>query len=318
MNIVVTGAGGFIGSCLIEYLSSYRNLNIIAIDKDFSKKHQFKDKVEKIEANIKDIKYFQHQLPDEIDILYHFAGEIFVGESVCNPEKYYKNNLSDSMIFLDQVLKKTKQICFSSTAGLYKSQPISILESGMLELNNPYANSKFLLEEYIKQKSNDLKIKFCIMRFFNVVGSMIFNGPNHQLSMHLLSVMADKGRDPILDVNGTDYDTPDGSCIRDYIHIKDLISAMVKANVWVDKNQSDIFNAGYSKGFSVLQMVQAYNRFAGPMDITIRERRKGDPAILIANNLKLRSIGWKPEFDSLEKIIRDHSRFRKLIKNHRF
>ena len=244
----------------------------------------------------------------------HFAGVIEVGESVTDPYKYYDNNVSGSLVLLETMREfDVKNIIFSSTAAVYgEPKSVPVAEAAELAPINPYGHSKLMIEQMLTDAALAYGLRPVILRYFNVAGAQPdgTNGERKPQASHIITncMRAASGLNPGLRIFGTDYPTPDGTCIRDYIHIADLARAHVAALEYLLAGGSpDIFNCGYGQGFSVMQVVDMVKKITGiDFNAELAPRRAGDPAILISDAKKIRKVlSWKPEFDDLEKIIAD-------------
>jgi UDP-glucose 4-epimerase len=236
-----------------------------------------------------------------------------VPESLIDPIKYYRNNFSNALNLIDAcVTHNVNKFIFSSTAAVYGlAEKNPITEDAPLLPINPYGGSKAMVEQALKDVSAASDMRYVSLRYFNVAGAdqearigQKYKEPTHLITVALRTAL---GQREFLEIFGTDYTTPDGTCIRDYIHVDDLIDAHVLAlNYLLSNNQSDIFNCGYGTGFSVKEVVEKIKKVTG-IDFTAKEvgRRPGDPPALVADSSKLKKdLGWKPRFDSLDYIIK--------------
>jgi len=268
-NILVTGGAGYIGSHVVNLLidKGYKvtvidnlvtgTFNLINKNADFYKT----DIADEVKVN--DI--LQNK---EFDIVMHFAGLIRVDESVKEPEKYNEYNYLKAKVFLDNCIKNNlKKIIFSSTASVYGNpRNLKVSESDELNPLNPYAETKLKFENYLKNQSKTNNINYVILRYFNVAGAdeKLRAGLISKYSTHLIKIASEVavGKKSELIINGNDYDTPDGTPVRDYIHVSDLADIhLVGAEYLFNNNRSDIFNCGYGKGFSVKEVIETYNKF---------------------------------------------------------
>ena len=308
MNILITGGAGYIGS---QVLRTLKNLgNLIVIDNlSTGNKWAIPDNTTFYEADIGDSNLLDNILSKhKIDAVVHIAASISVDESVNHPGKYYNNNSFNTLVLLEKCMKyKINKFIFSSTAAVY-GQPDSdkISEDTMLNPINPYGNSKMMDEKMIVDFSKstqgvDIDFKFVILRYFNVAGASVnlSLGQDYKKSNHLVTLAAKTalGKQNKLFIFGTDYPTPDGTCIRDFIHVEDLADAHLAALNSLDIGQSDIYNCGYGTGFSVLEVINTMKKVSdNQFKIEHVDRRKGDPAKLVANPAKLRNkLNWKPK-----------------------
>ncbi len=312
MKIVVTGGAGYIGSHFVKLLCE-NNHEPIVIDNLF---RGHKDAIPSgIPFEIVDLLDYEKLLTIikmfEPEAVVHFAALAYVGESVENPELYYLNNVVGSYNLI-RAVKETgiKKFVFSSTCSIYGNPfmiPISEKESS--KPINPYANTKLVIETILKDFDNTYGIKFVALRYFNAAGADPAGliGESHHPETHLIPLVlytALRKREKLF-VYGNDYETQDGTCIRDYIHVMDLADAHLKAiNYLNDCRESTIINLGTGKGNSVLEIIKKSEQITGkdiPYEFT--DRRPGDPAILVADNKKAKELlGWSPKY-SIEEII---------------
>lgn len=312
MNVLVTGGAGYIGSHAVRALldgghrvSVVDNLSTGFRDSVDQRAHFFKGDI----SDSRLIEQIHGQMP--IQAVLHFAAFIEVGESVKDPQKYYENNFVKAFQFLKTVSGlKIRQFIFSSTAAVYGSpQTIPIPEEhGCLPIN-PYGRSKYMFECALRDLSVQNNFKFCIFRYFNVAGAHpsgeigeAHNPESHLIPNILRSALAEN---KVFKIFGTDYDTKDGSCVRDYVHVQDLVEAHVLGLEYLKHKDSQVFNLGSAAGYSVKEVFAACEKVLGKkIEFEVSERRAGDPAILIAQNSKARSdLGWKPAYENLETII---------------
>lgn len=247
-----------------------------------------------------------------IDAIIHFAGSIVVPDSVADPLAYYHNNTVKSRALIEAaVATGVKQFIFSSTAAVYgnpRENPVT--ETAALNPVSPYGWSKLMTEVMLRDTAAAHDLRYVALRYFNVAGAdpQGRSGQSSQRATHLIKIAGEAalGKRPHMEIYGTDYPTPDGTCIRDYIHVTDLIAAHTAALAYLrGGGQSDVFNCGYTRGFSVLEVVEAVNRAANlKIDARLSPRRAGDPAELIAASAKVReTLGWSPRHDDLDGIV---------------
>jgi len=314
MKILVVGGAGYIGSHMVKLLLAEQH-QVITFD---NLSGGFRDAVlggEFIEGDLADRaaldKVFALHRPDAV---MHFASFIQVGESVRLPDKYYRNNFSNTVNLLDAMMAhQVKRFIFSSTAAIFgepKYVPIDELHP-TLPLN-PYGRSKWMVEQMLADYGLAFGLRYVCLRYFNAAGADPDGllGERHQPETHLIPLVlqAASGRRRHIEVFGRDYDTPDGTCIRDYIHIVDLCSAHLLAlNFLGSDGQSDCFNLGNGEGFSVQQVIDAAQRITGVgIRMVDAVRRAGDPARLVADAAKARRVlGWAPRHAELDAIIGD-------------
>ena len=322
MKILLTGGAGYIGSHVL--LSILRNNHDVCIIDDLStgNKNLIPNNTRHINCNINNEELISNLLQKErFDILLHFAGFIKVEESVKNPDKYFKNNTENAIKLFETCCENgLKNIIFSSTAAAY-GNPInsdSIQEDENLKPLNPYGLSKINTEKYLLK--NKGRINSVILRYFNVAGAdpdlrsgLISEEPTHLIK--ILSEVAVGKREKIF-IYGNDYKTEDGTAIRDYIHVSDLADIHLEvAKHLLDKNQSNIFNCGYGKGYSVLEVINAANKITNnKIKFEYTNRRAGDAEKLVSNVAKLhKHINWEPKFNNLDFIIQTAINWEKKI-----
>ncbi len=323
MTILVTGGCGYIGSHLVKQLSEKKE-DLIVLDNlttGFQENLLYNEKL--IKADLNDTQALDNLFQThKIDSVIHFAASIVVSESVTDPLKYYLNNTSNTLNLLNICIKyKVQNFIFSSTAAVY-SPP----ESGIADENtstnpiSPYGKSKLLSEIIIKDLAEAYNFNYAILRYFNVAGADSSGklGQRVQNATHLIKLGCQTalGKREFIEIFGTDYNTPDGTCQRDFIHVEDLANAHIYCLDYLkNKNESLIVNVGYGKAYSVRQVLTTIEKINGQkLNIKISEKRAGDLEILIANNNKLKNqLGWKPKYDNLEQIIIDSLNWEKKL-----
>lgn len=313
MSILVLGGAGYIGSHTVYALVEKGNDVIIIDNLESGYKEAVHPKAKFYQGDIRDRAFLDSVFEKEaVDAVIHFAANIEVAESMKNPLKYYDNNLCGTKILLDSmVAHHIDKIVFSSTAAAYgEPERVPIYESDRTMPTNTYGETKLAMEKMFKWVGLAHGLRYVSLRYFNACGAhesgMI--GEAHQPESHLIPIIlqvALNQRDAI-QIMGDDYNTPDGTCIRDYIHVMDLAQAHILAVEYLMKgNQSDIFNLGNGVGFSVKEVIHMAERVTGCHINTVHSpRRQGDPEILIASSQKARNeLGWKPQYADLKKII---------------
>jgi UDP-glucose 4-epimerase len=311
-TILITGGSGFIGAHVNKLLalSGYRTVILDNLSRSHSKTFKDSTFVKGDIGNREDLKKIFTQF--SIDAVMHLAAYTDVGESVKNPSLYYHNNLVGTLTLLQSMLEHGVEICvFSSTAAIF-GYPLqtSIDESHPCNPINPYGNTKWMAEKILQDLSTSSPLRFASLRYFNAAGGdptgeVVVEKikENNLIPIVLKGLISNK---PIT-IFGTDYPTPDGTCIRDYIHVYDLATAHILClEKLLHGAESDYFNLGNGQGFSVLQVIQAVEKVTGLKVNAINgERRAGDPPILIANSNKAYGkLHWKPSYPELETIIK--------------
>lgn len=321
-NILITGGAGYIGSHVVKQFLETTNHHITIVD---NFKTGFENTIKTLKS-FANVDFINQDLAkwDEVDAIFkensfdvviHFAASLLVGESVTNPLKYYMNNTCNSANIINQCNKyKVNKFIFSSTAAVYGEPSIDkmpLSENELLSPINPYGSSKLFTEQIIKDNAKANKdFKYVILRYFNVAGAeeSLSIGECHEPETHLIPLVVKTAlgkRDKIM-IFGEDYETDDGTCIRDYIHVDDLASAHLSALEYLDTNESNIFNCGYGHGFSVKEVIDTVKKVSGiDFKVEVTSRRDGDPAILVADNSKILNLtSWKPKHDNLEFICK--------------
>ncbi|NFB56526.1 UDP-glucose 4-epimerase GalE [Clostridium botulinum] len=313
MSILVCGGAGYIGSHMVAYLIE-KGYDVIILD-NLSTGHKKAILGGKLYiGDLKD-KEFLNKVFDEnnIESVIDFAAFSLVGESVSNPIKYFENNIVSAINLLDTMkTHNVKYIVSSSTAATYgEPKKIPILEDDSTIPTNPYGESKLAVEKILKWCDKAYGIKYTSLRYFNAAGAHINGkiGENHNPETHLIPIILDValGKREKIIIFGEDYPTKDGTCIRDYIHVSDLASAHLLALERLKNGgDSDIYNLGNGKGFSVKEIIQTAKKVTGKeIKLEIGERRSGDPAILIASSKKAKEeLNWDPKFSDISTIIK--------------
>jgi UDP-glucose 4-epimerase len=311
MAILVTGGAGYIGSVVVDDLID-NGRDVVVLD-DLSRGHRpaVNDNAKFYEGDIGD-RPLVGQICKEnaIEAVMHFSAYAYVGESVEQPSLYYNNNTVATLNLLDELIANdVKKFVFSSTCATYgEPQQIPIPETHPQKPANPYGWSKFFVEQIMKDFDRSYGLKFVALRYFNACGATERRTEHHDPETHLIPLILDAaaGKRPHIAIFGTDYPTPDGTAIRDYIHVSDLSQAHLLAVEHLKKGgDSQFINLGNGQGFSVLEVIEAARKVTGREIPTVMEpRRAGDPSRLVGDASKARELlGWNPRFTSLEEII---------------
>ena len=313
MRILVLGGAGYIGSHTALELVRDGHEVIVADNLVTGYRKAIPDRAKFYEGDLHDFDFLDNLFQQEqIDAVIHFAAYSLVGESVTNPLKYYDNNLCGTKVLLDAMVKNNvDKIVFSSTAATYgEPENIPILETDRTCPTNPYGETKLAMEKMFKWTAKAHGMKFVSLRYFNACGADASGsiGEAHNPESHLIPLILQvpNGKRESVCIYGTDYDTPDGTCIRDYIHVTDLAQAHILAVQYLrNGGESDIFNLGNGVGYSVREVIETARKVTGhPIPADETPRRAGDPARLVASSEKARTIlSWNPVHDSLEEII---------------
>lgn len=312
MSILVCGGAGYIGSHMVAEL--LQNGEDVVILDNFEKGHRDAILGGKLyEGDLRDRDILDKIFTEnKIEAVIDFAAYSLVGESVEEPLKYFQNNIGSTINLLEAMKDhNVKYIVFSSTAATYgEPENIPILEEDKTFPTNPYGESKLAVEKILKWCDRAYGIKYTVLRYFNAAGAHISGkiGEDHRPESHLIPIILQVAldqREKIM-IFGDDYNTEDGTCVRDYIHVSDLASAHLLALNRLRKGgESKIYNLGNGKGFSVKEVVEVTRNVTGKeIKAEIAERRAGDPAVLIASSEKAKDeLGWNPKYNSLETII---------------
>ncbi len=310
MNILVTGGAGYIGSICCEVLL-LRGMRVIALD---SLLEGHRDAVPPgavfCQADLADRPQLESVFSrHKIDAVMHFAAEALVTKSVREPSIFYATNVAGGVNLLDAVTRHgVRKFIFSSTAATYgEPEVVPITEDHRQVPINPYGKSKLLFEQILADYRAYTGLNYVALRYFNAAGASTERGEHHREETHLLPRVLDAacGHLPYVDVFGTDYPTPDGTCVRDYIHVLDIADSHIRALEEIDRVSGEAFNVGNSRGFSILEVIDAAERITGrKIPRKLGPRRPGDPAVLVASKEKLkRALGWDAAHSSLEEII---------------
>ena len=313
MSILVLGGAGYIGSHAVDQLINQGN-DVVVVDNLLTgHRDAIHNDSRFYEGDVRDKAFLQSVFEKEkIDGVIHFAASSLVGESVEKPLKYFNNNVYGMQILLEVMEEfDVKHIVFSSTAATYGEPEVSpITETTPTNPKNPYGESKLMMEKMMKWCDNAYGMKFVALRYFNVAGAKADSsiGEDHDPETHLVPIILQValGQRKELAIFGDDYDTPDGTCIRDYVHVEDLIAAHILALEYLKAgNESNIFNLGSNNGYSVKEMLEAAREVTQKeIPAKVAPRRAGDPGTLVASSEKAKSVlGWEPEYTDVKKII---------------
>lgn len=313
MAILVTGGAGYIGSHCVAALLD-RGVDVVVVD-DLSKGHRQAVKGGRLYiGDVADQHFLDGVFSREnVEAVIHFAAYSLVGESMSIPDEYFRNNVTAGLTLIrTMVAHKVPYLVFSSTAATF-GEPVRtpIEEDDPQVPTNPYGESKLIVEKMLKWCDRAYGLKYCALRYFNVAGARADGsiGEDHRPETHLIPLILSvaQGKRDSLKLFGTDYPTPDGTCVRDYIHVEDLIDAHMLALEYLKReNTSNAFNLGNGTGFSNRQIIDAARCVTGhPIPVVEEGRRPGDPAVLIASSKKaMDMLGWRPKYTNVEDIIR--------------
>jgi len=311
MRVLVCGGAGFIGSNMVAMLAAEGHQPIVF--DNLSKGHKFAlQQAEFVKGDLADYELLVDTLKKyKIEVVMHFAALIEVAESLKQPLRYYKNNVCNTQALLWAMEKAgVDKFIFSSSAAVYgMPKKLPLTEDSPKEPINPYGETKLAIERMCHHQSKTGKLRYAALRYFNAsgAGSNATLGEDHRPESHLipLTIQTAMGKQREIKIYGTDYDTPDGTCIRDYIHIDDLCRAHLLTLEKLKDNTELVYNLGNGKGYSVREVIQTVKKVSGKnFKVVDAARRPGDPAILTSDATKAqKKLGWKPEFPELEKII---------------
>lgn len=324
MKILVTGGAGYIGGTVSARLAAQGHETVVFDNLCHSRREMVPAGVEFIEGELADraglegIFKAARVAGRPFDGVMHFAALIEAGESMQRPELYFRNNSASTLSLLEAIVAEgPRRLVFSSTAALYgEPESIPIQEDARLAPANPYGQSKLLVEQMLVWMNRIHGLRYASLRYFNVAGAPeepngVTRGEAHEPESHLIPLVLDValGRRSSIRIYGDDYPTPDGTCIRDYVHVSDLADAHLLALEALDAPGAEsplIYNLGNGRGFSVREVIESARRVTGhPIPAEVHPRRPGDAAVLVASSQKAtRELGWKPRYTQLDDIIR--------------
>ena len=327
MSVLVTGGAGFIGSHMVLELLDAGEDVLVLDNLSTGFRWAVPAEAKFVEGDVGDHNLVRRLLlRNKIDAIIHFAGSIVVPESVADPLGYYLNNTCKSRSLLAVAVEtKIPHFIFSSTAAVYGIAKVSpVTEDIELTPISPYGSSKLMTEIMLRDTAKAHPLRYVALRYFNVSGADAKGrtGQSTPHATHLVKVasQAALGERPFLEVFGTDYPTPDGTCIRDYIHVCDLVRAYLDALRYLRAGgKSEVLNCGYGEGFSVLDVISAVKR-AAKTDFPVRmcERRPGDPASLVAGAERIHKVlGWEPKLNDLDTIVSHSLAWEKRLREDR-
>ena len=310
MNVLVTGAAGYIGSVIVAELV-HNGHTVVALDNlSLGHKAAVHPKATFVHADLSEYNQVHRAFSNsKIDAVIHLAGESLVGESMQNPGKFFQANTLNGLNLLEAMRHNdVKKIVFSSTAAVYgEPTEIPLTETSACNPINPYGASKLQFERILPWYLSIYGIEYMILRYFNAAGATPTLGEAHTTESHLIPIILDTalGLRSKLEIFGSDYDTKDGSCVRDYIHVSDLATAHVKALALIEQPKSRVYNLGIGHGYSNIEVLEAARKVTGrTIESVSSPRRPGDPPVLIAKADKARTeLAWTPHFQEIESIV---------------
>jgi len=310
LNLLVTGGAGYIGGTVATILMQAGHRVTILDNLCHSKRNEVPAGAEFVQADIADRPRVESLLRElKPDGVLHFAALIEAGDSMKVPEVYFRNNTASTLSLLEAMhATGVNKLVFSSTAAVYgEPRSIPIEESAPLDPTNAYGESKLLVEYMLKWFHQIHGLRYASLRYFNVAGALPHRGEAHEPESHIIPLILDValGRREKIFIFGDDYDTPDGTCIRDYIHVRDLADAHILALEALTTRDKMILNLGNGSGFSVKEVVESARRVTGhPIPVELKPRRPGDPARLVASSEKAKAeLGWKPQIPEIDDIL---------------
>jgi UDP-glucose 4-epimerase len=309
MNILVTGGAGYIGSATAEVLLKAGHTVTVYDSLVTGHRLAVPEGAAFIQADLSDSHALVEALTQsKFDAVMHFAAFIEAGESMKDPGRFYQNNFTNSLTLMETAVRAgVKRFVLSSTAAVYRSSDEPLAEDSTLDPTNVYGHTKLMVEQALEWYRQIHGLHFAALRYFNACGALPGRGEAHQPESHLIPLIlrVPTGQSDSANIYGTDYPTPDGTCIRDYIHIADLVSAHIIALDGLKERDQLIYNLGSGNGYSVREVIETARQVTGHR-IPVKElpRRPGDSARLVASSEKIkRELGWRPKHDNLHEII---------------
>jgi UDP-glucose 4-epimerase len=311
VHVLVTGGAGYIGSVVVAQLLRAGHEVTVYDNLSKGRRQAVDSRAQFVVGDIGDRAALDRLFAStKIDAVMNFAAHIEAGESMKVPEQFFRNNTANALTLLEAMLAHgVNKFVFSSTAALFgEPERTPIQEDDRLRPTNAYGESKLLVEQMLAWLNRIHGFRYASLRYFNAAGATETLGETHDPETHLIPLILQvaAGTRQHISIFGTDYPTPDGTCIRDYIHVLDLADAHVLALEALDKQSKLIFNLGNGRGFSVREVIEAAREVTGhPIPAVESPRRPGDPAVLVASSEKImRELGWKPKYADLKTIIR--------------
>jgi UDP-glucose 4-epimerase len=321
VKVLVTGGAGYIGGTVAGMLAQSGHKPVIFDNLSHGRKEMLPPGVDFIQGDIADCAALESVFASAygsnrpFDAVLHFAAFIEAGESMAYPERFFRNNTAGTLSLLEAMhTSGPRRIVFSSTAAVYgEPESVPIREDARLRPSNPYGESKLLVEQMLAWFHRIHGFRYASLRYFNVAGAPegpdgVTRGEAHVPETHLIPQILEvaAGRRAVMRIFGNDYNTPDGTCIRDYIHVSDLADAHLLALNALETRGPLICNLGNGKGFSVQEVVESARRVTGhPIPVEVNPRRPGDPAVLVASSQRATDeLGWRPRYSQLDDILR--------------
>ncbi|HLI99286.1 MAG TPA: UDP-glucose 4-epimerase GalE [Bradyrhizobium sp.] len=314
MTVLITGGAGYIGSHVVHGLLDQKQHVIVLDNLATGFREAVPEQARLIVGDAGDAALVSRLIREHgVDAIMHFAASTVVPESVAKPVAYYKNNTVNSLALIDAATRGgVRHFVFSSTAAVYGNPAASLVaEDAALQPMSPYGTSKLMTEMMLRDAASASGLSYAVLRYFNVAGAdpLLRTGQSSHTATHLIkvAVQAALGVRDGMEIYGTDYPTPDGTCIRDYIHVCDLVSAHIQALDYLRGGGASLtLNCGYGHGYSVKEIIDAVRRVSGSNFAAVsRPRRAGDPAAIVADSRCLRErLSWSPAYDDLDTIVK--------------
>jgi UDP-glucose 4-epimerase len=309
MKVLVTGGAGYIGAATAQAL--IRAGHTVTVVDSLIKGHRkaVPKAAQFIQADLGDQDKLSSLLAGEsYDAIMHFAAFIEAGESMQDPGRFFENNLWNSLSLIEKAARSgTQKFVLSSTAGVYASSDEPLTEDSLLGPNSVYGQTKLMVEQALEWYCRIFGLHYAALRYFNAAGALLDHGEDHRPETHLIPLVlrVALGQSDGIHVFGNDYPTPDGTCIRDYIHIADLVSAHLRALEALESNERLVYNLGNGAGYSVLEVIEIARQVTGhPIPLVEAPRRPGDAARLVASSERIQGdLGWKPKIPDLKDIV---------------
>jgi len=309
MRIIVTGGAGYIGSAAAAALLEAGHEVSVFDSLVTGHRRALPDGATFIQGDLADVGALNDALAaGSFEAVMHFAAFIEAGESMRDPGRFYRNNLTNSLQLIEAAQRAgVRRFVLSSTAAVYRSSDEALTEESALGPTNVYGHTKLTIEQALDWYREIHGMRFAALRYFNACGATPGRGEAHRPESHLIPrvLKVALGQEPAAQVYGTDYPTPDGTCIRDYIHVSDLVAAHLLALTALEKEPRLVYNIGSGTGYSVLEVIEAARSVTGhPIPMNEAARRPGDPPRLVASSEKIRHmLGWRPAYNSLAQMI---------------
>jgi UDP-glucose 4-epimerase len=309
MNILVVGGAGYIGGVVAQLMVEAGHSVFVFDNLLKGHKQAIPEQAKFISGDLADVEDVNLALDAaQADAVFHFAALIEAGESMHKPGLYFRANVANTINLLEScVAHNVERFVFSSTAAVYAASEMPLTETSVIQPANCYGETKLIVEQMLKWFNTIHGLRYAVLRYFNACGAYCSRGEAHSPETHLIPLIlqAALGQRPYVNIYGTDYPTPDGTCIRDYIHIYDLATAHLLALHYLDSHNTITCNLGTGTGYSVREVVEMARKVAGrPFEVRETERRPGDaPRLVAASDLARRELGWRPRYTLLEEMV---------------